>query len=127
MEPSVIDDHVIQLVADTVVRVPRFGLRLARVESFPDAIYLAPDPAERFFELTERLAEAFPKFPPFGGRFDTIVPHLTVAWESQGAVRERIAEDLAPRLPVEAVAADIAVLIEEDDGWVRGPRLSLGD
>ena len=41
-------------------------------------LYLEPDPAHPFVDMIEAVAERFPEHPPFGGEFDTVVPHLTV-------------------------------------------------
>ncbi len=46
---------------------------------FPEFLYLQPEPREPFVALTEALIRAFPEFPPYGGAFDEIVPHITVA------------------------------------------------
>ena len=42
-------------------------------------MYLAPDPAAPFSALTDGIFRAFPDYPPFEGKFDTVVPHVTVA------------------------------------------------
>jgi len=65
-----------------------FPFRLARIERFPDTLYLAPEPVGPFVELTERLARQFPEFPPDEGKFDTIIPHLTVAQGTPEQLRE---------------------------------------
>ncbi|NUP83938.1 MAG: 2'-5' RNA ligase family protein, partial [Nonomuraea sp.] len=46
---------------------------------FPGVLYLAPEPAEPFRELTTAVAERWPEAPPYGGAFPDVVPHLTVA------------------------------------------------
>src|SRR4051812_46829144 len=42
-------------------------------------IWLDPEPAEPFVELTKALGRAFPDYQPYGGIHDTIIPHLTLA------------------------------------------------
>jgi len=66
------------------------------------AFRLAPEPVESFVALTEALALKFPEFPPYGGEFDTIIPHLTVA---QGTPEElRAAErELRAAWPVQGI------------------------
>jgi len=56
-----------------------FDFRLTEVCTFPDGTrYLAPDPALRFSRLTHGLHQVFPEYPPYEGRFDIVVPHLTI-------------------------------------------------
>jgi len=95
-----------------------FAFRLARIERFPGTLYLAPEPVESFVALTEALALKFPEFPPYGGEFDTIIPHLTVA---QGTPEElRAAErELRAAWPVQGIevpACSQLSLIENSSG-----------
>ena len=54
----------------------------------PEAVlWLAPSPSERLVAMIDALATEFPEHPPFGGRFDSIVPHLTVAVSADSGVR----------------------------------------
>jgi hypothetical protein len=45
--------------------------------------------------MTEALASAFPEHPPYGGQFDEIVPHATVAIGHPEALA-RLSEKLQP-------------------------------
>lgn len=56
-----------------------FRVRLAQVGEFPDGvIYLRPEPDTQLRGLTSRLVDAFPQFPPYGGQFADVAPHLTL-------------------------------------------------
>lgn len=56
-----------------------FDYRLTEVCTFPDGTrYLSPDPAGRFSRMTHGLHQLFPEYPPYEGRYDLVVPHLTV-------------------------------------------------
>jgi 2'-5' RNA ligase len=79
MEPPLVDDEVVATIAGIARSVPCFNYRLARTERFPVALYLAPDPGEPFATLMQRIFRAFPDYPPFEGKFETVVPHVTVA------------------------------------------------
>jgi 2'-5' RNA ligase superfamily len=59
--------------------VAPFDFKLVEVRSFPDAhVYLAPEPDERFREMTIALNSRYPDCPPYGGMFRDIIPHLTI-------------------------------------------------
>ena len=56
-----------------------WSFRLAEVAVFPSGTtYLAPEPVAPFRSLTHALWRHFPEYPPYGGQFDDVVPHLSV-------------------------------------------------
>lgn len=71
---------------------PAFEMRLARVERFPDVLYLAPQPVRPFQDLIQHVADRYPESPPYGGVFDQVIPHLTVADVKDPAELDPIAE-----------------------------------
>lgn len=69
-----------------------------------EVVYLAPNPAAPFIDLTTRLQEIFPDFKPYGGEFDSVVPHVTLSRHGNAGDR-RIVARFAPRyIPLEAEA-----------------------
>ncbi len=46
---------------------PAFDFRLSRVASFPDVIYLVPEPKRAFLALIKAVAAAFPEFAALPG------------------------------------------------------------
>jgi hypothetical protein len=97
-------------------RTPTFHYRLERVARFPGALYLAPEPASPFVRLTETIARAWPEAPPYGGAYDRIVPHLTVA---QPPV-DQVATALTTALPIAATAREAWLMLEDSGGrWWR--------
>jgi 2'-5' RNA ligase len=56
-----------------------FDFQLTQICTFPDGPrYLAPEPVGRFSRLTHALHQVFPEYRPYDGRFDLVVPHLTI-------------------------------------------------
>jgi 2'-5' RNA ligase len=128
MAPSLVDDEVIARIASIARSVPCFDYRLARTERFPVALYLAPDPGEPFSALMNGIYRAFPDFPPFEGKFDTVVPHVTVAHGDEPLLCE-IEVELRIALPGAGVQARCAelVLIENSSGrWEQMHVFALG-
>jgi 2'-5' RNA ligase len=101
------------VVALTEVLAPfaPFDVSFARLDRFPGILWLAPEPAEPFVALTEAVVARFPSFPPYGGRYPSIIPHLTVA----AALLEETAVLVQPLLPLRAYV-DTVVLYESADG-----------
>ena len=101
-------------LAGVIREFPRLELSFRKVGRFPEVLWLAPEPAERLVEMVRAIAAAFPDYPPYGGQFDSIVPHVTVAHGEgldlaalEPALRERFAAPAISR--VEAVSMFITV------------------
>ena len=108
---------------------PAFEVTLSDLESFPEALYLAPRPDEPFRRLSVEVAKAFPGFPPYGNpsyRPEAGVPHLTIAM-ANGASFEDLATTATLHLPVVRVAQFLTVINERPDGhWQIRWRIPLG-
>ena len=103
-----------------------FDVRFARVGRFPGVVYLAPEPSEPFTRLTAAVVGQYPDFPPYGGAFEEVIPHLTVC-ESSTAPLDEIAADAARVLPFTHRVSKLDVLVEGTDGrWRSRWRLALG-
>jgi 2'-5' RNA ligase len=116
MSPEEISETILDKIRLAVSSVSAFTFRLTEIGRFPMATYLRPDPGEPFIALTKGLVHQFPKQLPYGGQYDAIVPHLTVA---QGEYdHELIEARLASTLPsagIEASCTEV-VLIENSSG-----------
>jgi 2'-5' RNA ligase len=126
--PEQIDDGVLERLRTIANALRCFDYRLARIERFPVALYLAPDPGETYAALTNAVFQAFPDYPPFEGKFDTVVPHVTVAHGDEPLLCE-IAVELRISLPASGIAARCheLVLMENTSGrWEQMHAFPLG-
>jgi len=101
--PGQITPAVIEMAAAAVTSVPGCGCRFAGTGWFgEDVLWLAPEPAGPFRALTAAVHAAFPQYPPFGGAFTEVIPHLTVGDRPEDGIRAlRAAEArVLPLLPV---------------------------
>jgi hypothetical protein len=56
-----------------------FSYELSQVCTFPNGLrYLSPEPVGAFSRLTHGLHQMFPEYPPYEGKFDLVIPHLTI-------------------------------------------------
>jgi 2'-5' RNA ligase len=102
--------------------VSPFGYELTRVESFPDAVWLAPEPAERFLDLIGKARDAYPGLTPYGDPSLEPVPHCTIAAVDHSArvdeLLRQLRAELEPRLPIRCRATKLALLAEQpDETW----------
>jgi 2'-5' RNA ligase len=128
MDPKLVDAEVIATLRAVAARVPRFDYRMAETRRFPVALYLAPDPDDSFAALTDGIHAAFPDDPPFEGKFDTVVPHVTVAHGDEPLLCE-IELELKLKMPRGGVRAHCneLILIENSSGrWETLEVLALG-
>jgi hypothetical protein len=94
-----------------------FDFRLTELCRFPGgARYLAPDPAARFSRMTHALHHVFPEYPPYGGEFDIVVPHLAVPDDA-----------VVGPLPVHAHARVATVLHVEDGEYTELASFPFGN
>jgi hypothetical protein len=89
-------------------------------------VWLAPDPVAPFLSLIDRLSNAFPDYPPYGGVFDEVIPHLTLADDDATRMDSNVAE-ASRHLPFRRRVSDAALLVESADGrWRTRRRFPLG-
>ncbi len=128
MAPDHVDDDVLASLRDVAAAVPSFPYRMRKTQRFPVALYLAPEPDTQFAALIDGVFRAFPTFPPFEGKFDIVVPHVTVAHGDEPLLCE-IEVELRIALPPAGVPARCTelVLIENSTGrWEQMQVFPLG-
>ena len=111
-----LDDGTWDVLGRFFADITPFTFELTDVCEFPDGLtYLSPEPAATFRLLTAQLHKLFPEFPPYGGAFDEIVPHLTVPL-SEGEDVAALSAALAPGLPLSVRAASASVFVSDEEG-----------
>jgi 2'-5' RNA ligase superfamily len=96
-----------------------FDFTLDRVERFEDGlVWLHPEPARPFAELTAAVWARWPEHPPYEGAHDEVIPHLTV---SESAI------DIVVPLPIAARAHEVVLIEEVETGerWSVRARYPL--
>jgi 2'-5' RNA ligase len=129
MPPDDVDAEVVEQLTSIAASVPCFDFRLIETRRFPVSLYLAPQPDRSFSALTDGVHRVFPDYPPFAGKFDVVVPHVTVAHADEAKLCEievelRIA--LASGGGIHARCSEM-VLIEDTQGnWRQMHSFALG-
>jgi 2'-5' RNA ligase len=97
-----------------------------RFELDPPVLYLAPDPAAPFAQLTRALVAAFPEHRPYDGRHAELVPHLTVAIAGAETLAP-IEAELSSAPPLDARVTEAWLMQRGENGrWRLLERLALG-
>lgn len=97
MDPVRIGPDARGRLAEVVRGFDAFDLTFHRVGRFPEVLWIAPEPAPAVLAMVRALAAAFPDFPPYGGEFETVIPHVTVA-QGQGLDLGALEPELRRRL-----------------------------
>ncbi len=118
--------HVVRL-QQLFARFGPFNCVFERVESFGDQVlYLAPNPAEPFVDLTRQLVRLYPDYPPYGGAYPDVVPHLTVAHRDERADLELIRREVEAGLPIHCAIENVWLMAEQTGGrWRLLNKLGL--
>jgi 2'-5' RNA ligase len=110
---------------DELADVKSFDFDLAHVDWFGRRVlWVAPEPAAPFRDLTHRLAERFGT-PPWEDEFDEVIPHLTVAHASDGVELVPIASDVTGRLPLHCRAEEVWVMVGDGQRWAMRHQCRL--
>jgi 2'-5' RNA ligase len=111
-------------------RTDSFQFTLSRFARFPHVIYLAPDPDTPFKQLTETVTARFPESLPYGGVFDSIIPHLTIAETQDEELLysiERQLVGLAPEhLPLSTRVNRVWLMDNRTGRWQKRKSFPLG-
>jgi 2'-5' RNA ligase len=115
-----IDAETMRGIESVVTSFVSFPFTLTTVEYFRSpsvVLYLAPEPAAPFQELTRGFVRIFPNALPYGGVFDEIVPHVTVADENDPETLATIEAEVGSRLPIKAIADEVELVELGPQGW----------
>ncbi|WP_445043648.1 2'-5' RNA ligase family protein [Streptomyces sp. SAS_272] len=122
-----IDEGVCAAIGGALGRHQSFEAWFGRCGRFPGVLYLAPESDTGFRRLTQAIVERWPENPPFGGQFDDVVPHLTIAQCQDEAVLEKAEADLLTGLPVVAQVSSVDLLVHDGTQWRQRASFPLGE
>jgi 2'-5' RNA ligase superfamily len=111
--------------------VGAFEYAFREVDRFADStVFLVPEPAEAFSDLTRRVVERWPDHPPYEGAFEVVVPHLTVGDQLADGVADALQPAVARALerngPISGRCANVILMTERPDGrWTLAGRYPL--
>lgn len=84
---------------------------------FPSVSFLEPDNASFYVRLTADIEQLWPECPPYGGAFDEVHPHLTIAEAVDPSEQDEIERAIDPSLPFEAQIEELWLIAFDGDQW----------
>lgn len=111
-----------QQIAEMAAGLAPFDYALTHYDTFPGVHYLAPEPAAPFVAITEAIQRRWPSCKPYGGVFDSVIPHMTVAFGEPPADPA----ELKRALPILTRTSELWLLCQTPRGWRIRRRFPLG-
>ena len=115
--------EVVARLRELCADVPVLAVQFRRTARFPGVLYLDPKPAGRLRELTASIAQRWPDAPPYGGSFDEVIPHLTVARTADVGVLNDIESEVLRGLPVATRLREACLYVFDGERWRPRARL----
>jgi 2'-5' RNA ligase len=126
MDPKLITPQVRARLAEAIAGAGRLELTFAKAGRFPEALWLAPEPTAPMVALTRAIAAAFPDYPPYGGQFETVIPHVTIAMGEGldlGALEPEVRRRLSP--PIVQSVESVSLFTTVQRRWREIDRFAL--
>lgn len=120
-EPSQISGVDIEKLDGIFTKLRQFPFTLVKIGTFPNVIFLEPNPRGPFIELTKKIVNAFPETPPWEGKYPAVNPHQTmcsrIADEYMNALVKEITLEITNKLPINAIAREAWLMISNNGEW----------
>ena len=118
------EDHV--RLAEVMGGHGVLDLTFATVDRFETALWLKPEPSAPVQALIAAIVDAFPAWPPYGGEFETVIPHATIA-QGLPDLLDRLEPVAAERLatPIRSRVEAVSLFRTVRKRWVEGERFPL--
>jgi hypothetical protein len=104
-----------------------FDARIRRAGRFGSTtLFLVPEPERPFLMLARRVAEAFPEYPPYGGAFSQVHPHLTLAHGVPGVVIDEVQARIDASTEIRTRVAALTIdSCRAEGSWKESLRIPL--
>jgi hypothetical protein len=129
LPPGALTSTVLEAIRGLAGAQPRFRASFDRVERRADVVWLSVEPEAPFRTMTRAAWARFPDWPPYGGRFGDVIPHLTVGQGDELAMADlarEVERSLAGRLPLDAAIDALSLFVSGGGHWSRTARFPLG-
>lgn len=127
--PPAITRDLLKIVGGITSDVMPWDSTFTRVRAFDDGtLWLAPEDDTPFRALTRALWGRFPNYPPYGGAFADVIPHLTLQ-EQSTLSRPDAGARVASMLPISHRVDRLELWVVHADGievaahWTNGPAM----
>ncbi|MFV2063658.1 MAG: 2'-5' RNA ligase family protein [Chloroflexota bacterium] len=128
LPPASIDDELLVTLREMFAAMPSFRYRLSSVEWFESSVvWLAPEPDERYREMTAAVMRRWPDLRPYGGPPGKVPPHLTLGVSDAHDRLVEAARHVEPSLPIDCLAEEVWLMTGSSapGSWAIKARFTL--
>ncbi|WP_329130372.1 2'-5' RNA ligase family protein [Streptomyces sp. NBC_01476] len=120
-----IDDGVLAELREMFAGHEEFTLDFTGFGRFPELLWLAPEADGPVRALTAAAEARWPEAPPYGGAFDDVIPHLTVAVKLPVETFDAMERELAPGLPLRTRVSGVHLVVNDGVRWHHRTTFAL--
>ena len=106
-----------------------FDIALTELRRWPTVLYLKPEPVHVFQAMIAAVWQAFPQSPSYGGKYDVVVPHLTLiestASDEIENLEPKLRSNLQGILPIRAHVRELHWIANVEGKWCTVARIEL--
>ena len=132
--PFMPQDKVTTAVSQTLTslfqQIEPIAYTLDGLARFPGVLYLKMVDERPFIHLIQAVEQAFPAYPSFGGEYDTIVPHVTVAKTDDNQALEHLEARFVKQFPnlltVSGCCGEVWLIEKVGDNYQKQTTFQLG-
>jgi 2'-5' RNA ligase len=126
--PADLTEPLVESLEALIAAANPFDFALTRVHEFEQGVvYLEPEPAGPFAQLTRDIGRRFGLLPFAGAFGERPIPHVTVAMPESGIRSPRVSDELGPYLPISLRAEAAWLMVGSNaQGWRTFREMPLG-
>jgi hypothetical protein len=124
MPPASIDDNVLAELSSLFAAFPAFDFILKQGWFGREVLLLVPADARPFVSLTEAIVHRWPEYPYYGGEYDEIEPHISLAYGDEAGL-SGLAAEVTHQLPVQVHAPFVDLSTGEPGHMVTRAKFPL--
>ncbi len=125
MPPVLIDEGVLAEVDSLFAAFSVFDFSLNLGWFGREVLLLVPDDPTPFVRLTKAILSRWPEYPYYGGEYDAIEPHATLAFGAEASL-SALAAEIADLVPIRARASSVTLSTGEPGHMIVRARFQLG-
>ena len=124
MPPARIDEKVLAELAGLFDGFPSFDCSLKLGWFGSEALLLVPEDPDPFVRLTKAIIRRWPEFPYYGGDYESIEPHVSLAYGDESSL-SGLATEIAGHIPLRASVSSIDLSVGQPGHMITRAEFSL--
>ena len=92
VKPVSLNAEILEKTANIIAQHSPFTFSFHKIGQFPGVVYFSPSNTSPFIELTNTIYHNFPEYPPYEGKVEAIIPHMTVGYAKNKEIQNNLAK-----------------------------------